>query len=97
MTDHGNVPRARLRCSPGSGSSCCTWPGPPAVSGRASILASSRCWTASPLTPYRWVVLPPDLAASNKPPASTRFTLELTPNGSRLGASRPATVRSTWS
>jgi hypothetical protein len=29
---------------------------------------------------------PPDLAASNKPPASTRFTVELTAEGSQLGA-----------
>jgi hypothetical protein len=29
---------------------------------------------------------PPELAAGNKPPASTRFTLQLTAGGSRLGA-----------
>jgi hypothetical protein len=58
-----------------------------AVSGRASILARRPLLDGlAPPTPYRWVNPPPDLAASNKPPASARFTLELTPNGSRLGA-----------
>ena len=58
-----------------------------AVSGRASILARRPLLDGlAPPTPYRWVSPPPDLAASNKPPASTRFTLELTPDGSRLGA-----------
>jgi hypothetical protein len=58
-----------------------------AVSGRASILARRPLLDGlAPPTPYRWVNPPPDLAASNKPPASTRFTLELTPEGSQLGA-----------
>jgi hypothetical protein len=58
-----------------------------AVSGRASILARRPLLDGlAPPTPYRWVNPPPDLAASNKPPATARFTLELTPEGSRLGA-----------
>ena len=58
-----------------------------AVSGRASILARRPLLDGlAPPTPYRWVNPPPDLAASNKPPASTRFTLELAPEGSQLGA-----------
>jgi hypothetical protein len=58
-----------------------------AVSGRASILARRPLLDGlAPPTPYRWVNPPPDLAASNKPPASARFTLELTADGSRLGA-----------
>jgi hypothetical protein len=58
-----------------------------AVSGRASILARRPLLDGlAPPTPYRWVHPPPDLAAGNKPPASTRFTLELTADGSRLGA-----------
>ena len=58
-----------------------------AVSGRASILARRPLLDGlAPPTPYRWVTPPPDLAASNKPPASTRFTVELTATGSRLGA-----------
>jgi hypothetical protein len=58
-----------------------------AVSGRASILARRPLLDGlAPPTPYRWVNPPSDLAASNKPPASTRFTLELTPEGSQLGA-----------
>jgi hypothetical protein len=58
-----------------------------AVSGRASILARRPLLDGlAPPTPYRWVNPPPDLAASNKPPASTRFTVELTAEGSRLGA-----------
>jgi hypothetical protein len=58
-----------------------------AVSGRASILARRPLLDGlAPPTPYRWVNPPPDLAASNKPPASTRFTVELTADGSRLGA-----------
>ena len=57
------------------------------VSGRASILARRPLLDGlAPPTPYRWVSPPPDLAAGNKPPASTRFTVELTANGSRLGA-----------
>jgi hypothetical protein len=58
-----------------------------AVSGRASILARRPLLDGlAPPTPYRWVTPPPDLAASNKPPASTRFTVELSATGSRLGA-----------
>ena len=58
-----------------------------AVSGRASILARRPLLDGlAPPTPYRWVTPPPDLAAANKPPASTRFTLELTAEGSQLGA-----------
>jgi hypothetical protein len=58
-----------------------------AVSGRASILTRRPLLDGlAPPTPYRWVQPPPDLAASNKPPASTRFTLELTAEGSQLGA-----------
>ena len=58
-----------------------------AVSGRASILHRRPLLDGlAPPTPYRWVTPPPDLAAANKPPASTRFTLELTGQGSRLGA-----------
>jgi hypothetical protein len=58
-----------------------------AVSGRASILARRPLLDGlAPPTPYRWVSPPPDLAASNKPPASTRFTVELTADGSQLGA-----------
>jgi hypothetical protein len=58
-----------------------------AVSGRASILHRRPLLDGlAPPTPYRWVNPPPDLAASNKPPASTRFTVELTAEGSRLGA-----------
>jgi hypothetical protein len=58
-----------------------------ALSGRASILARRPLLDGlAPPSPYRWVTPPPDLAASNKPPASTRFTVELTASGSRLGA-----------
>jgi hypothetical protein len=58
-----------------------------AVSGRASILARRPLLDGlAPPTPYRWVTPPADLAASNKPPASTRFTVELAAGGSRLGA-----------
>jgi hypothetical protein len=58
-----------------------------AISGRASISARRPLLDGlAPPTPYRWVNPPPDLAASNKPPASTRFTVELTAGGSRLGA-----------
>ena len=57
------------------------------VSGRASILARRPLLDGlAPPTPYRWVSPPADLAAANKAPASTRFTLELTADGSRLGA-----------
>ena len=58
-----------------------------AVSGRASILARRPLLDGlAPPTPYRWVSPPPGLAAANKPPASTRFTLDLAANGSQLGA-----------
>jgi hypothetical protein len=58
-----------------------------AVSGRASVLARRPLLDGlAPPTPYRWVRPPPDLAAANKPPASTRFTVQLTAGGSRLGA-----------
>jgi hypothetical protein len=58
-----------------------------AVSGRSSILTRRPLLDGlAPPTPYRWVNPPPDLAAGNKPPASTRFTLELAPEGSQLGA-----------
>jgi hypothetical protein len=58
-----------------------------AVSGRASILARRPLLDGlAPPTPYRWVNPPPEQAANNKPPASTRFTVELTAQGSRLGA-----------
>jgi hypothetical protein len=58
-----------------------------AVSGRASILARRPLLDGlAPPTPYRWVSPPAEAAASNKPPASAHFALELTANGSRLGA-----------
>ena len=58
-----------------------------AVSGRASILARRPLLDGlAPPTPYRWVNPPPGLAASNQPPASARFTVDLSANGSRLGA-----------
>jgi hypothetical protein len=58
-----------------------------AVSGRASILARRPLLDGlAPPAPYRWVTPPSDLAASNKAPASTRFTVELGADGSRLGA-----------
>ena len=58
-----------------------------AVSGRASVLARRPLLDGlAPPTPYRWVNPPPGLAAGNKRPASTRFTLQLTARGSRLGA-----------
>jgi hypothetical protein len=57
------------------------------VSGRASILARRPLLDGlAPPTPYRWVNPPPELAAANKPPASARFTVDLGPNGSQLGA-----------
>jgi hypothetical protein len=57
------------------------------VSGRASILARRPLLDGlAPPTPYRWVSPPPELAAGNKAPASTRFTVELQADGSRLGA-----------
>ena len=58
-----------------------------AISGRASILARRPLLDGlAPPTPYRWVSPPPELAASNRPPASARFTVELTAEGSQLGA-----------
>jgi hypothetical protein len=58
-----------------------------AVSGRASILARRPLLDGlAPPTPYRWVNPPPEMAATNQPPASTRFEVELSPTGSRLGA-----------
>jgi hypothetical protein len=57
------------------------------VSGRASILARRPLLDGlAPPTPYRWVKPPPELAAGNKPPASTRFPVQLAAAGSRLGA-----------
>jgi hypothetical protein len=87
MNDHGKRhPRARLALLAGVGIVVLYLAGA-AVSGRASIMARRPLLDGlAPPTPYRWVSPPPDLAASNKPPASTRFTLELTANGSRLGA-----------
>jgi hypothetical protein len=58
-----------------------------AVSGRASILARRPLLDGlAPPTPYRWVNPPPELAAANKAPASSRFTVALQADGSRLGA-----------
>jgi hypothetical protein len=57
------------------------------VSGRASIVARRPLLDGlAPPTPYRWVNPPAELAAANKPPASTRFTVKLQADGSRLGA-----------
>jgi hypothetical protein len=57
------------------------------VSGRASILARRPLLDGlAPPPPYRWVNPPAELAASNRPPASTRFTVSLTASGSQLGA-----------
>jgi hypothetical protein len=58
-----------------------------AISGRASILARRPLLDGlAPPTPYRWVNPPPDLASGNRPPASTRFTVKLTAQGSQIGA-----------
>jgi hypothetical protein len=58
-----------------------------ALSGHASLLARRPLLDGlAPPVPYRWVKPPPDLAASNKPPASLRFEVELDASGSRLGA-----------
>jgi hypothetical protein len=58
-----------------------------ALSGRASLLARRPLLDGlAPPVPYRWVKPPPDLAASNKAPASLRVSVELTATGSRLGA-----------
>ena len=58
-----------------------------AMSGRASLLARRPLLDGlAPPVPYRWVKPPPDLAASNKQPASLRFSVKLTATGSQLGA-----------
>jgi len=58
-----------------------------ALSGRASLLARRPLLDGlAPPVPYRWVKPPPDLAASNKPPASLRFSVKLSATGSQLGA-----------
>jgi len=58
-----------------------------ALSGRASPLARRLVLDGlAPPTPYRWVSPPPALAASNKPPSSIRFVLQLTGQGSELVA-----------
>jgi hypothetical protein len=58
-----------------------------ALSGRASLLARRPLLDGlAPPVPYRWVKPPPDLAASNKQPASLRFSVKLTATGSQLGA-----------
>ena len=87
MSDHGKRhPRSRLALLAGVGMVVLYLAGA-AVSGRATILARRPLLDGlAPPTPYRWVSPPADLAAGNKPPASTRFTLELTADGSRLGA-----------
>src|SRR4030095_2934413 len=57
------------------------------VSGRGSLVARRPLLDGlAPPTPYRWVNPPPELAAANKPPASTRFSVKLQAAGSRLGA-----------
>jgi hypothetical protein len=57
------------------------------VSGRGSILVRRPLLDGlAPPTPYRWVNPPRELAAANKRPASTRFTVKLQADGSRLGA-----------
>jgi hypothetical protein len=58
-----------------------------ALSGRASLLARRPLLDGlAPPVPYRWVKPPPDLAASNKQPASLRFSVKLSATGSQLGA-----------
>jgi hypothetical protein len=58
-----------------------------ALSGRASLLARRPLLDGlAPPVPYRWVKPPPDLAASNKPPASLRASVKLTATGSQIGA-----------
>ena len=58
-----------------------------AVSGQDSILARRPLLDGlAPPTPYRWVNPPRELAAANKPPTSTRFSVKLQADGSRLGA-----------
>src|SRR4030095_600908 len=57
------------------------------VSGRGSMVARRPLLDGlAPPTPYRWVNPPAELAAANKAPASTRFTVKLQADGSRLGA-----------
>ena len=86
MNEHGKRhPRARLALLAGVGIVVLYLAGA-AVSGRASILARRPLLDGlAPPTPYRWVTAPGP-GRRNKSPASTRFTLELTPDGSRLGA-----------
>jgi hypothetical protein len=58
-----------------------------ALSGRASLLARRPLLDGlAPPVPYRWVKPPPDLASSNKKPASLRVSVKLTSTGSQLGA-----------
>jgi hypothetical protein len=58
-----------------------------ALSGRASPLTRRPLLDGlAPPVPYRWVKPPPDLAASNKPPASLRASVKLTATGSQIGA-----------
>jgi hypothetical protein len=58
-----------------------------ALSGRASLVTRRPLLDGlAPPVPYRWVKPPPDLAASNKPPASLRTSVKLTATGSQLGA-----------
>jgi hypothetical protein len=58
-----------------------------ALSGRASPLTRRPLLDGlAPPAPYRWVKPPPDLAASNKPPASLRISVKLTATGSQIGA-----------
>jgi hypothetical protein len=58
-----------------------------ALSGRASPLTRRPLLDGlAPPVPYRWVKPPPDLAASNKPPASLRASVKLAPTGSQIGA-----------
>jgi hypothetical protein len=95
VTDPGNG-RERVSTAPGGRSRVAVLAGVgivllylagAAVSGRASILTRRPLLDGlAPPTPYRWVSPPPELAAANKAPASTRFTVELQADGSRLGA-----------
>jgi hypothetical protein len=51
-----------------------------AVGGRLSPFARRPILDGfAPPPPYRWVSPPPDLASTNKPPATGRFTLRLDP------------------
>jgi len=58
-----------------------------AVGGRLSPFARRPILDGfAPPPPYRWVSPPPDLASTNKPPSSGRFTLRLDPaTGSKAG------------